>query len=89
MTEREYIQRLRENLRQIPETETEDVVEYVREYFEEAGEEETLRALGCPADQCRRCCQTAAASGHCQPEAAESGNCRRIRLLRFRPERNR
>ncbi len=36
MTEREYIQRLRENLRQIPETETEDVVEYVREYFEEA-----------------------------------------------------
>lgn len=61
MTEREYIQRLRENLRQIPETETEDVVEYVREYFEEAGEEETLRALGFPESFARQISADAAA----------------------------
>jgi len=62
MTKEEYLQALERELASIPDTERQDVLEYYREYFDEAGpenEEQVLRELGAPsalAEQIRGQC---------------------------------
>jgi len=52
MTKEEYLQALEKELASVPEAERQDVLEYYREYFDEAGpenQEQVLRELGAPA----------------------------------------
>ncbi|WP_300903573.1 DUF1700 domain-containing protein [Faecalibaculum rodentium] len=53
MTKREYLEILEKNLQGIGQEETGDILDYVAEYFDEAGEKEALEALGSP-ESCAR-----------------------------------